>query len=293
MLVREGHTGYAFVLLAAMLWGTTGTAQAFAPSGAQPQVVGAIRLLIGGIALLIFAGSRRMLRKPTCAELPALIVGAVGVAAYQLCFFAAVSLTGVAVGTMVGIGSAPILTGLLDWLVNRQALSRRWMISTLLALIGCGLLTLPGGQVNVNPLGILLAVGAGAAYAVYTLAGKQLLRTLPADGMIAMVFGTAMLLLLPLLFIGNVGWILQPSGLLVGLHLGLITLALSYILFGRGLKLVPASTAVTLSLAEPLTAALLGVVVLNESLTGSALLGIALLFAGLGWLGLGSGRQRL
>jgi len=51
--VRQiSHAGGAgLVLMAAMLWGTTGTAQAFAPEGAQPEVVGTLRLLIGGVAL--------------------------------------------------------------------------------------------------------------------------------------------------------------------------------------------------------------------------------------------------
>jgi drug/metabolite transporter, DME family len=269
-----------------VLWGTTGTAQTFAE--AAPHVVGAVRLLIGGTALLCFARFRGVLRRPARAEVPALVIGAAGVAAYQLCFFAGVSLTGVAVGTIVGIGSAPILTGLLDWLVNRQPLTRRWMIATALALTGCVLLTLPDEQVSVNPLGVLLAVGAGASYAIYTLAGKQLLKTVPADAMGAMVFGSAMFLLMPILFFSDVSWVLQPIGLLVALHLGLITLGLSYILFGRGLQLIPASTAVTLSLAEPLTAGLLGVIVVGERPPPIAWIGTALLFAGLWWLTTGA-----
>jgi DME family drug/metabolite transporter len=47
--------GQWLVLTAAVLWGTTGTAQAFAPIGVQPVVVGAVRLAIGGLALLLFA----------------------------------------------------------------------------------------------------------------------------------------------------------------------------------------------------------------------------------------------
>jgi drug/metabolite transporter, DME family len=65
------------------------------------------------------------------------------------------------------------------------------------------------------------------------------------------------------------------------LHLGPIATAAARVLFARGLALIPVATAVTLSLAEPLTAALLGVVVLGERLTVPALTGIGLIFAGL------------
>jgi DME family drug/metabolite transporter len=68
------------------------------------------------------------------------------------------------------------------------------------------------------------------------------------------------------------------------LHLGLVTTALAYILFARGLNRILAATAVTLSLAEPLTAGLLGVIVVGEQLTTLAVVGIGLLIAGLAWL---------
>ncbi|HFQ93738.1 MAG TPA: hypothetical protein ENK32_06995, partial [Anaerolineae bacterium] len=50
-------SGQWFVLAAAVLWGTTGTAQAFAPAGAHPLSVGAMRLLVGGVALFTLARS--------------------------------------------------------------------------------------------------------------------------------------------------------------------------------------------------------------------------------------------
>jgi DME family drug/metabolite transporter len=69
--------------------------------------------------------------------------------------------------------------------------------------------------------------------------------------------------------------------ILVILHLGVITAALSYTLFARGLSLVPVATAATLTLGEPLTAGLLGVFFLHEPVTTLALFGIGLIFTGL------------
>ena len=65
------------------------------------------------------------------------------------------------------------------------------------------------------------------------------------------------------------------------LHLGLLATALAYTLFGQGLRLTPLATAVTISLAEPLTAGILGVTLLGEKLTPLAGLGLALIFSGL------------
>jgi DME family drug/metabolite transporter len=88
-------------------------------------------------------------------------------------------------------------------------------------------------------------------------------------------------MLMPLLLTVNLAWLGEAIGALVVLHLGVITVAVAYILFVRGLASVPVSTAVTLTLAEPLTAGILGVVVVGEDLTAPAFVGIGLLFCGL------------
>jgi DME family drug/metabolite transporter len=101
-------TGHWFIIGAALLWGTTGTSQAFAPPGYDPMVIGALRLLIGGIALLLLVMKRGELGSfRDWLQLP-ILLAAIFTASYQLCFFAAVAKTGVAIGTIVGIGSAPI-----------------------------------------------------------------------------------------------------------------------------------------------------------------------------------------
>lgn len=279
-MVKSQNRGQWLILASAVLWGTTGTAQAFAPVTVQPVVVGAVRLSIGGLALLLFAawqgqltGIKLLPRWPT-------FLGAASIAAYQLCFFAGVALTGVAVGTIVAIGSAPMLAGLLSWLVERERPQPRWLVSTLLAVSGCTFLIASGQRLDINVGGIFLALGAGAAYAVYALSSKALLAEHAPDLVTAVLFSLGALFLLPILFTGNLHWLQSGSGLIVALHLGLIATALAYILFTRGLQLVPVTSAVTLSLAEPLTAAMLGLFLLGERLVFAGIAGITLIVAG-------------
>ena len=276
-----GRNGQWFVLAAALLWGTTGTAQAFAPEGAQPAVVGAVRLVIGGLALLVLATARGVLRDLKGWPLLPTALAAVCMAAYQVFFFEAVAKTGVAIGTIVAIGSAPLFAGGLGFLVRREVPGFRWMVATLLAVAGCALLIVPKAEVSVSPVGVVLALGAGIAYATCTVAAKGLLEKRPPDAVMAVLFCLAAILLVPLLFIGNLTWLSEGRGIAVALHLGLVATAASYTLFARGLGVVPVATAVTLGLAEPFTAACLGVVLLAERLTGSAMLGAGLILAGL------------
>lgn len=286
--------GQWFILAAAVLWGTTGTAQAFAPPGAQPIAVGAIRLAVGGLILLLLALFRSRFKLAWRLPHRPLLFAAGGVAAYQLCFFGGVARAGVAIGTLVGIGSAPILAGFLGWVVQGDKPNRRWTLATSLAVVGCVLLVGAGGSdVAIDIPGIILAIGAGAMYAIYTLASKDLLqRGFPPDTVVAIVFSLGALMLLPLLFVTDHGWLAEPSGLAVAVHLGVVATAVAYVLFARGLITVPVATAVTLSLAEPLTAATLGVFILGETLTPVAMMGVGLLFTGLAVLSVKPGRSK-
>jgi DME family drug/metabolite transporter len=255
------------------------------------MVIGALRLAIGGLALVTLAGTRGSLRAGGRWALWPTLLAAVNVAAYQLFFFAGVARAGVAIGTIVGIGSAPVWGGVLGYVVRGERPSRRWGIATLLAIFGGSLLALPSGSITVDPLGLLLAIGAGLTYAAYTTASKGVLETQPPDAAMAVIFTLGALLLAPFFFTADLGWLLQPRGIIVALHLGIIATGLSYFFFARGLQTVPVATTMTLTLAEPLTAGLLGVFLLGEQLTPLALLGIFFLFAGLALLATGRRRK--
>lgn len=293
MSARPGSGGSWLVLAAAVCWGTTGTAQALAPAGAQPVAVGAVRLLLGGLALLGYAVWRGTLRKGEHWPVKSTLVAAICMAAYQLCFFAGVARTGVAVGTLVAIGSSPILAGLIAWSLRGEIPSRRWGWATLLAVVGCGLLVISGRGLRLEAGGVFLALGAGLAYALFTVASKGLLEMQPPEAAMAVVFSLGALFLLPFFFTADLTWLVQPRGALVALHLGVVTVALAYTLFAQGLRRVPVATAVTLTLAEPLTAGALGVFLLGERLTLAAALGSASIFAGLVLLVLGGRAARV
>jgi DME family drug/metabolite transporter len=316
----------SLVLLAAVLFGTTGTAQALGPEE-SPLEVGAARIAVGAALLALAAwaverrrrgsgaasaggagapagtaragaaGATTRAASPGTAKpawsLRALALCAVGVAGYQLSFFAAVDDTGVAVGTVVALGSAPAMAGLLGRIVEGERLTGRWAACTALATAGVVLLVLAGSDAQVSPVGVLLALGAGAGYAAYTVASKRMLTEGHApEAVMARGFGSAALLLAPLLVASGGGPLASIDGLLLALYLGAIPTALAYVLFARGLRFLTAGETATLTLAEPLTASVLGAVVLAERPGSLAIVGGALVLAGLAALALPSGRTR-
>lgn len=273
--------GYWLVLLAAFLWGTNGTAQALAPPSARPIIIGTLRIALGGLTLLAIALWRGSLRDGKRWPFWPTVLGAVSMAAYQMFFFAGVARTGVAIGTIVGIGSTPILAGPIGYLVRGERPSRRWALATALGVIGCAFLIASGEQIRLDLLGIFLAICAGGSYAIFTTVSKGLIEQHAPEAVMAVTFCLGAIFVLPLLINTDLHWLAEPSGYLVILHLGVITAGLAYTLFARGLRLVPIATAASLTLGEPLTAGLLGVFFLREALSVLAVFGIALISTGL------------
>ena len=265
------------VLLAALCFGTTGTAQAIGPGG-SPVAVGAARIVFGGLLLVLVARGLRV-RLP---RLGAPLVGmAVAVAVYQLSFFAAVGLTGVAVGTVVAIGTGPAAAGLLGRLVNGERLSARWAQATALAALGVLLLASDGGTL-VDPTGVVLAVISGLGYATCTVLSKRMLNAGEApEGVMAGGFGGAGLLLAPVLILAGPAFVTTPGGLAVVAYLAAVPTALAYVLFSRGLRHLSSGETATIVLAEPLTAAALGVIALGEHPSAAAGVGALLVLGGL------------
>jgi DME family drug/metabolite transporter len=247
-----------------------------------------MRMLTGALVLLAVAASTGRLGGLRALLARSSAVAAVAIAAYQVAFFEGVGRTGVAVGTIVGIGSAPVFTGLIELAVRGVRPERVWAASTALAVSGCALLVLSGGdEALVDPVGVVLALGAGASYAVYTVATKTLLDAgLGPVEVIVGTFACGVLLLLPILLVGDLSWALQPRGVAAVAWLGFATVAAGYLLYGRGLAGLPAASVATLTLGEPLTAGLLGWIVLGERLEAAGLVGVALVVAGLGVLAL-------
>jgi len=278
------------ILFAAMLWSTAGTAKAFA-SEVDSISMGVVRLVVGGVMLMAIAV---LTKKMTFKGWPLkpLIIGGIAMALFQPFFFSAVELTGIAVGTVVSIGSAPVFSGIIEWLIFKISPSRVWWFSTFLAITGCIILMFNTNAVTVDAAGILAGLGAGISFASFTMSNSRLVQSHDSIASVAMIFCLSALILSPFLFINDMSWLGETNGFLVALHIGLLATTLAYFLFSSGLRYVKSSTAVTLSLAEPLTASLLGVFLVGETLDSLSWVGLTMLLAGIVILVLQSRRNK-
>ena len=281
--------GLVLIGLAAMLWGTSGSVMAVLTERAatSPLLVGVSRLWLAALLLLVAASVTGSLVVAPGDRWRCVAMGAC-MAAYQAAYFPAVTLSGIAVVALVAICSAPlVIAALAPWLLGER-LPGRVRLALGGGVIGTALLVAaPSGRFDASARfagGVLLALVAGLAYALYVVTAKaSLARSAPLP-LAALTFTVGAVLLTPALL-----WTTAPIDQLAQgwrwlLYLGAVATAGAYAIYTVGLRHVPASVAGVTTLLEPLTATVLAVALFGERLGVVGGLGALLLVAALGLL---------
>ena len=283
--------GALAVVAASVLWGTTGTAATFAPT-VSPLAIGAVAMGLGGLLQALYAARHIRIQSGSLLERWRLVsLGAVAVAVYPLAFYSSMHLSGVAVGTVVSIGSAPLAAALIERFADRKPLSRQWIFGALLGVGGAALLSLsghepaaagPGADPWTSTAGILLGLLAGTTYALYSWAAHRLTgQGLTSRAAMGAIFGLGGLLLMPVLALTGGPLLESWRSVGVGAYMAAVPMFAGYLLFGWGLARVGASTATSISLLETVVAAVLAVLVVGERLPALGWLGAAVVLASL------------
>jgi drug/metabolite transporter, DME family len=283
-----GHPGRGAlcVLAASVLWGTTGTAATFAPA-VGPLAIGAAAMGLGGLLQALIA-ARPMSRERAAlqAQRRLVLLGGLAVAVYPLAFYTSMRLAGVAVGTVVSLGSGPLASALAERILDKNRLTGRWLAGAALGLAGMLLLCLaeaarphPGhGSAGATLLGVALGLVAGTTYALYTRAAHRMIgRGVSARAAMGAIFGLGGLLLLPVLLATGAPLVSSWPSAAVGGYMAVIPMFTGYLLFGWALAHVPATTATTLTLLEPAVATLLAVTIVGEHLPAAGWAGLTLI----------------
>lgn len=305
---RATTYGSVYVLAASLLWGTTGTAAALAPEVGS-LAVGAAAMGIGGL-LQAATGFRVVTarRAELAAQWRTLALAAGSVAVYPLAFYTSMRLAGVAVGTVVSLGSGPVAAAVIERVVDHRPLTRRWVVGATAALLGVVALAVArsgaaatggarpgadGSTSGTHPVwGIVLGLLAGVTYALYSWGAVRMMRRgLPSRPVMGAVFGLGGLLLMPVLLLTGAPILATGHNLATVAYLAVVPMFLGYALFGRGLAVVSAATATTLSLLEPAVAAVIAVLILHEGLSVLGWVGMVVMVASLVMLTAGPGQQ--
>ncbi|HEY0753545.1 MAG TPA: EamA family transporter [Ktedonobacteraceae bacterium] len=282
-LLTSSRRGSWSILGAAALWGTTGvtTQTIYHFSATNALSVAFMRMAIGALILLLLCWRLLGRRMWQARGRAILLMGFMGVAQaiFQFSYLAAIPYCGVTIATLIALCAAPVIVVFFSVLFLHAHVSAQILIALACALAGTILLTgaPPGAQQSARILtGVLLSIICAGAYAAVVLGGHALQDCHPLQ-VNAASFGLGALILLACSLTTHlvVSYPLQSWLLLV--YMGCIPTALAYILFQAGMRSTPAMLTSILTLAEPLTAAILAWLLLGERLSPLGLLGALLL----------------
>lgn len=243
-------------------------------------------MAVGGILLFAVSAKASLAVMRNKAARAWLLIGAVGVVVYPLAFYSSMDLAGVAIGNVVSLGSGPVFAAILEWVWERHRLSLRWLICTLVAVLGIVLLTFGGHRADSGGsdsvvLGVVLGLVAGLAYALFTYSSSRAIRLAPTPrGVMGGMFGFGALGLLPVLLLTGAPLLQSPLTLGIAAYLAIGPMFVAYLLFGIAMRALRSSTATTITLLEPLVATLLAVAVVGERLDLIGWIGLALILTG-------------
>ena len=280
-------------LLGNGLAGTAGTVAAIYAINTPSPVIGFVRLFIGAITLLILAPflGGKLSQLPRLITRPGVWIMGASSASYQVFFFASVDRTGVATAALITVGCIPVSAGIVGWIFLRERPSKIWYISTAIAISGLVIASLGELQTN-DATGLIFAVIAGSGIGAYINAAKIEVR---AGGHSSQLPGMAFLL-------GSIGlffvvrsdllqmeWTTQT--ILLAVYLGAVTMGIANGIQMLGLRGISPGVASTMMLADPVTAAVLGVVVLGEEVTLNGTVGLILVVIGLAMQSFSAGEE--
>ncbi|AVH98538.1 membrane protein [Streptomyces cinereoruber] len=281
-----------YLIVAGIAWGTAGAAASliFRVSDMGPlalsfwRCLGGLVLLLGALALRPRRAAAPATGEPRRRRAVRILGTGVGLTVFQSAYFAAVEATGLAVGTVVTLGAGPVLIALGARLTMGERLGRGGTFAVVGALAGLVVLVLGGGDAEVRPVGVALAVVSAAGYAAITLLTRRLGRAgggADALATTAWAFAIGAVGLLPAaLAEGLVPHTDAPVGVLLLLvYVAAVPTALAYALYFAGAAVVRAATVSVIMLLEPVSAALIAVSLLGERLTAAIVLGTLLLLA--------------
>lgn len=297
--------GLLYLLISAASWGTAGAAAAllYRHSGLGPVALTFWRSAGGAVLLLAFAAARSRRAATVRRPLPGrgriiqLAVNGLGLTTFQIAYFEAVQGAGLAVGTVVTLGAAPVLVALGARLLLGERLGGAGAVAVGGALTGLAVLLLGGsGAGQVRPAGVAWALLSAAGYACITLYGRRTARTGGGVGAFATTLCSFLICAVVLLpFAAAEGLWPRPDGLgrtlALLLYTAAVPTALGYGLYFAGVAVVRATTASVIALVEPVSAAVIAVGLLGERLSPATVAGTVVLLLAVTGLALAETRR--
>ncbi|WP_440951948.1 DMT family transporter [Methanococcoides sp. FTZ1] len=263
---------YAFIGMGAAFWASISIfVNGLYEAGFSALEIVFLRVLSATLIMLVYISlTNRDLFNIRFSDLYYFIgTGIFSLVFFNWCYFTTIREASVAIAAIL-LYTAPIFVLLMSRMVFKEKLSAIKVIALAIAVTGCALISgyFPSGGALLSSKMILIGLGSGFGYALYTIVGKAALEKYDPMTVITYTFVVASIGLLPISGMGALANASHNMGtLFYVLGLGLIPTVLGYILYTKGLHYIDASKASIIAAVEPVVATTIGISVFHEVLS--------------------------
>ncbi len=276
------------IILAGIFWGSMGifVRGLTALAGFTSIQIVCVRLAVAALtfALILLIKDARGFRI-RIKDIPLFLgLGFCSILFFTTCYFTAIRMMTLSIAAIL-LYTSPIWVMLLSLLLFHEKMTRPKFVALVISFLGCIFVSgIGSGGSAVTPAGILIGLGAGLGYGLYSILGTLALRrystyTVTAYTFITAAAGSLFISSLPDLWHKITACTSKPYLYILIVLTGLVTAVIPFLLYTLGLEQVEASRAAILATIEPMVATLIGVVVFHEYLTVLSVLGILCILA--------------
>jgi len=271
---------YAFVISAAVLWGTIGMySKQLSQFGTSVLQIVSIRAIFAALAIFVFIllKDRKLLNIDIHDWKYFFGTGILSFVFFNWCYFIAINKTTLSTAAIL-LYTAPAIVMVLSVILFKEKLTGRKVAALILTFIGCAFVTgvVKGGQ-DISPLGILAGLGSGLGYALYSIFGRYALKKYDPITVTLYTFVFASIGLIPISDIkGLFGLLSNTVAFCNAILLGLAATVLPFLLYTKGLSYLETSKASIIATIEPVVATVIGIILFGEPITIYKIIGIFL-----------------
>ncbi len=205
--------------------------------------------------------------------------GVFSIVFFSYCYFRNVQVSSAAFASIL-MYTSPIWVTLLSMVFFKEKMNRSKWIALVMALVGCVLVSgLVGGAGTVSFQGILLGLGSGIGYGLYSIFGRFALdKGYHPMTVSAYTFLLACVGVLPFVSVSSIisKFVQEPVLLVPALCMAVLSTAMSFSLYTLGLRYMEPGRAAVLATLEPIVSTVMGVVLYQETISVAMLAGIVL-----------------
>lgn len=282
-MLKDENKGILFVIIAGICWGIIGlftrTLNEYGIYSVQNTFIRNAVAAIG-MAVIISVTDKNKFRIKLKDFWMFIGTGICSIVLFNICYFYAIEITTMSVAAVL-LYTAPCFVMLMSWLFLKEKLTWRKIIALLLAFIGCALSAgILGTHNALSPFGVVVGLGAGFGYALYSILGSVALKKYDPFTVTFYTFLTAAIVLIPFIHPGQLIQVEIHSSkvILCSVLLGIVSTLIPFLSYTKSLKYLEAGKASIMAFVEPLVATICGIFIFHEKLTLENGAGVLLMF---------------